>query len=373
MAGTVLITGGAGFIGSHLADELLRHGYRVRALDNLTPQVHGPAATRPRYLDDQVELVRGDVRDPETVQKALAGVEAVYHFAAMVGVGQSMYEIERYTSVNNLGTAVVLQAIAQSREVRKVIVASSMSIYGEGLYRDGEGRYHQGVHRPLEQLKRGEWELSAPGAGELVPIPTPETKAPSLASIYALSKFDQERMGLIVGNSYQIPVIALRFFNVYGTRQALSNPYTGVLAIFASRLLNGNSPRVFEDGLQKRDFVSVHDVALACRLALEIDQNESQVFNIGSGTSHSVLEVLERLARMLDCGTIAPEITNTYRAGDIRHCFADISAARRLLGYEPRVTFEEGVAELAQWLEGQIAVDRVTEAHAELSLRGLTV
>jgi len=373
MAGTVLITGGAGFIGSHLADELLSHGYRVRALDNLLPQVHGASGARPRYLDEGVELIKGDVRDGETVLRALQGVDAVYHLAAMVGVGQSMYEIERYTSVNNCGTAVLLQAIAQAREVRKVIVASSMSIYGEGLYRDSEGGVHQGTQRPLEQLKGGQWELTDGKGRVLAPVPTPEGKAPSLASIYALSKFDQEQMALIVGNSYRIPVVALRFFNVYGTRQALSNPYTGVLAIFASRLLNGNAPRVYEDGLQKRDFVSVRDVSLALRLALEVDQQEAQVFNIGSGNSYSIVEVAQQLARVLGVSQIEPEITRTYRAGDIRHCFADIDAARRILGFEPRVTFEEGLGELAQWLEGQIAVDRVTEAHAELSLRGLTV
>jgi dTDP-L-rhamnose 4-epimerase len=372
MAGSILITGGAGFIGSHLADELLRHGYRVRVLDSLVPQVHGPDAKRPAYLDPEVELVKGDVRDAETVKKALKGCEAVFHLAAMVGVGQSMYEIERYTSVNNSGTAVLLEAMVQAPGERKLIVASSMSIYGEGRYRDSGGRFYDDVQRPVEQLKCGNWEPCDDSGDRLIPVPTPEVKAPTLASVYALSKYDQERMAIIVGNCYRIPVVAMRFFNVYGTRQALSNPYTGVLAIFASRLLNKNAPRIFEDGLQQRDFVSVLDVATACRLALEVEQ-KAQVFNIGSGASITIIEVLQQLCRVLGCEGAVPEITGNYRAGDIRHCFADIALARRELGYQPRVRFHDGLAELAQWLEGQIAVDRVSEAHAELAMRGLTL
>ncbi|MBJ6726085.1 SDR family NAD(P)-dependent oxidoreductase [Geomesophilobacter sediminis] len=373
MARTVLITGGAGFIGSHLTDELLRHGYRVRVLDALVPQVHGTSGKRPGYLAADAELIKGDVRDAEVVRRALDGVDAVYHLAALVGVGQSMYQIENYTSVNDTGTAVVMEAVARSGSVAKVVVASSMSIYGEGLYRDGNGGLYPEVRREPEQLRRGEWELHNGSSEPLVPIPTPESKTPSLASVYALSKYVQERMALIVGASYGIPVVALRFFNVYGTRQALSNPYTGVLAIFASRLLNDHPPRIFEDGQQQRDFVSVYDVARACRLALEVEQDRARVFNIGSGESRTVLQVLERLSRLLHREELLPEITGTYRAGDIRHCFADIGSARELLGFEPQVRFEAGLAELAEWLKGQIAVDRVLEAHAELSDRGLTI
>lgn len=372
MACHVLITGGAGFIGSHLADELLRHGYRVRAIDILAPQVHGPDAKRPAYLAPEVELVRGDVRDPETVKKALKGIDAVFHFAAMVGVGQSMYEIEKYTSVNNVGTAVLLEAVAAA-QVCKLVVASSMSIYGEGSYRDSRGRLCEGVQRSVEQLKQGKWELEDDEGAVLTPVATPETKTPSLASVYALSKYDQERMSIVVGNAYQVPVVALRFFNTYGTRQSLSNPYTGVLAIFASRLLNGNSPRIFEDGMQQRDFVSVHDVAVACRLALESDQQERQVFNIGSGACQTVNDIAHRLGRLLNREYIPLHVTETYRAGDIRHCFADIGAAHTFLGYEPKVSLEEGLVELAEWLHQQIAFDYVTKAHAELTVRGLTL
>jgi len=368
----ILITGGAGFIGSHLADELLEKGYSVRVLDNISEQVHGRTTERPDYLNDEVEMIRGDIRDPEMVEKALKGTDAVYHFTAMVGVGQSMYQIVDYTDVNNLGTAILLEELTKN-PVEKLIVASSMSIYGEGLYRNSQGDVIHGLERSIEQLKAHQWELRDESGQELKPIPTPETKQPSLASIYALSKFDQERMCLIIGRTYNIPTVAMRFFNVYGTRQALSNPYTGVLAIFASRLLNNHPPMIFEDGNQRRDFVSVYDIAQACRLALETTEGNGQVFNVGSGHNFTVREVAERMAQVMGKTFIEPQVTGKYRAGDIRHCFADISQARRVLGYEPRVTFEEGLMELVEWLEGQVAVDRVAQASAELSRRGLTV
>jgi dTDP-L-rhamnose 4-epimerase len=372
MSRQALITGGAGFVGSHLADHLLGYGYRVRAFDHLHPQVHGEAGERPAYLDPDVELITGDVRDREAVRRALKGVDVVCHLAAAVGVGQSMYEIERYTGINNLGTAVLLEALAE-RPVERLLVASSMSIYGEGLYRAPDGRLVAGEERPLERLRAGDWEVRNAGGEPLIPVPTPETKQPALASVYALSKYDQERMCLILGRAYGIPTVALRFFNIFGTRQALSNPYTGVLAIFASRLLNEKPPLVFEDGEQRRDFVSVHDVAQACRLALERPEAAGQVFNIGSGRSYPIREVAERMARVLGMEQIRTEITGQYRAGDIRHCFADITRARQVLGYEPRVTLERGLVELASWLEGQVAVDRVADARAELAARGLTV
>lgn len=366
----ILITGGAGFIGSHVADELLTRGHRVRALDNLSEQVHGSHADRPDYLNADVELLRGDVRDPDAVRRALDGVDAVYHFAAAVGVGQSMYEVAAYTSVNNLGTAVVLEALAK-RPVKKLIVASSMSLYGEGLYRSADGQIVEGADRGLDQLRRGDWEVRGADGRPLTPIPTNEDKRPSLTSVYALSKYDQEQLCLLIGRAYGIPTIALRFFNVFGTRQALSNPYTGVLAIFASRLLNRNAPLIFEDGLQQRDFVSVYDIALACRLALEVEAS-GEALNIGSGRPYTILQVSALLADVL--GTrIDPEVCGKYRVGDIRHCFADISRARSVLGYEPRVTLEQGIVELAEWVKGQVAHDRVAEARDQLSSRGLTV
>ncbi|MBD0367337.1 MAG: SDR family NAD(P)-dependent oxidoreductase [Flavisolibacter sp.] len=367
----ILITGGAGFIGSHLADELLVNGYTVRVLDNLSEQVHGKNCKRPDYLHSDIELIKGDVRDAEKVKQALKGVDAVYHYAAMVGVGQSMYEVREYTDVNNIGTAVLLEELIKN-PVEKLIVASSMSIYGEGLYKNKKGEIKAGAQRQLSKLKNGDWEVYDEDENVLTPFATPETKTPSLSSVYALSKYDQERLCLLIGRAYKIPTVALRFFNVYGTRQALSNPYTGVLAIFASRLLNNNPPLIFEDGYQKRDFVSVYDIAQASRLALET-QAEYDVFNVGSGNAYTIVEIAERLAKILNKEHIVPEISGKYRVGDIRHCFADISKAKDLLGYEPKVALEDGLIELAEWLEGQTAIDKVSEARKELATRGLTV
>jgi dTDP-L-rhamnose 4-epimerase len=374
--GHILITGGAGFIGSHVADELLRRGHRVRVLDSLVGQVHGEGASRPAYLDPEIELLRGDVRDAHAVERALAGVTAVYHFAATVGVGQSMYELAHYTAVNDLGTAVLLEALVKSRGSRRVerlVVASSMSVYGEGLYQAPDGSRVSGVQRSLEQLRLRDWEPRGPRGEPLRPVPTSEDKPEALHSIYALNKFDQERMCLLVGQAYGVPTVALRFFNVYGTRQALSNPYTGVLAIFAARYLNGNSPLVFEDGRQRRDFVAVEDVARACALALTAERAAGTVINVGSGEACSVLEVATKLAAVLGKRELEPELTGKYRVGDIRHCFADIARARELLGYEPRVRLEDGLGRLAEWLAGQVAHDKVGEARRELAERGLTV
>jgi dTDP-L-rhamnose 4-epimerase len=367
----VLITGGAGFIGSHLADELLARGYQVRALDSLVPQVHGYERRRPTYLAPEVQLVVGDVRDRAVVEQALEDVDAVCHFAARVGVGQSMYEVAEYTSVNNVGTAVLLEALI-AKPVQRLVVASSMSIYGEGLYRDGEEQLVLKAQRTPEQLSRGEWDPVGPSGQALTPVPTPEWKPPTLASIYALSKYDQERMCLMTGAAYKIPTVALRFFNVYGPRQALSNPYTGVLAIFAARFLNNKSPLVFEDGRQQRDFVHVKDIAIASRLALETDAARGEVLNIGSGNHISIRDVAERMARVLG-KKLAPEISGQHRVGDIRHCSADIGRARRLLGYRPSVEFEAGLAELASWLATQTAIDRVDVMRSELASRGLAL
>ncbi len=368
---TVLITGGAGFIGSHVANELLACGYHVRALDNLNPQVHGADCQRPDYLDDAVELQRGDVRDPGAVAAALSGVDGVIHLAAAVGVGQSMYQLAHYTAVNNLGTSVLLEALAE-RPVEKLVVASSMSLYGEGLYRDSAGEYRT-ARRTRAQLAAHDWEPRGPAGEPLTPVATPESKAPELSSVYALSKFDQERLCLMTGEARGFAATALRFFNVYGPYQALSNPYTGVLAIFAARCLNGRPPMIFEDGDQRRDFVNVRDIAHATRLAYESPDAAGEVVNIGSGHAWRISEIATALANAVGRPDLEPEITGRYRIGDIRHCFADIGKAREVLGYQPRVSLEAGLAELADWLATAQAVDRVDEASEELATRGLTL
>lgn len=367
----ILITGGAGFIGSHLIDELLSHGYEVVVLDNLSEQVHGAGCLTPEYLNDQVELVIGDVRDIDLVKRLVQQAGAVIHLAAMVGVGQSMYELRNYTDVNNNGTAVLMEALIE-HPVEKLIVASSMSIYGEGLYRTSSGQAQEVTARSLNQLKKANWELTG-NDEKLVPIATPESKSPDLSSIYALSKYDQEKMCLITGRAYNIPTTALRFFNVYGSRQSLSNPYTGVLAIFASRLLNDKPPLIFEDGKQRRDFVHVKDIARACRLVLESPDSAGETYNIGSGNSYTISELAEKLAMVMGKEHIKPRINNNYRVGDIRHCFADITKARKHLNYQPSVSLTEGMDELVSWLGTQIAVDHVDEAANELTARGLTV
>lgn len=372
MSKKVLITGGAGFIGTHAAGALLKCGYQVRVLDSLSEQVHGAERECPTVLSRDVEFVLGDVRDVRALKKALEGVNAVLHLASVVGVGQSMYQIADYTATNNLGTAMLLQQLIE-RPVERLVVASSMSVYGEGLYRTPTGENVSGSERPFEQLKRHQWELTDDDGMLLTPIPTPEEKVPSLASVYALSKYDQERMCLLIGRTYNIPTVALRLFNVYGPYQALSNPYTGVLAIFASRLLNNNRPMIFEDGNQRRDFVSVHDVAQACCLALGEDAPAGEVFNIGSGENVTVREVARQIAVAVGKDDIEPEITGKYRVGDVRHCFADVSKARPLLGFEPTVRFADGLRELAEWLHGGAAEDKVDQAGAELAARGLTV
>jgi dTDP-L-rhamnose 4-epimerase len=367
---TVLITGGAGFIGSHLADELLAAGYRVRALDSLEPQVHGADRRRPEYLDERVELQVGDVRDPAAVATALQGVSGVVHLAARVGVGQSMYEMASYTDTNVRGTAVLLEQLSGS-DVESLVVASSMSVYGEGLYRDARGQRVEAERDP-QRVREGRWDITGDDGLPLTPVPTPESKRPHLASIYALTKMDQERMCLIYGEAYGLRTVALRFFNAYGERQALSNPYTGVLAIFGSRLLNGRPPLIFEDGNQRRDFVHVSDVARACRLALETPQAAGQAFNVGSGESISIAELAGRTAKVMG-SDIEARITGEFRTGDIRHCFADIDAARRVLGFQPRVGLEEGLDRLAPWLARQTAVDRVEQAREELLARRLAI
>jgi dTDP-L-rhamnose 4-epimerase len=363
---TYLITGGCGFIGRALSRELLQRGAQVRVLDSLVPQVHGDA--RPAMPD--VDFIEGDMQDVEIVRRAVAGVDGVFHLAAEVGVGQSMYEIARYTAANDLGTAVLLDALI-SEPVPRVVLASSMSVYGEGLYRTAGGETMREARRKAADLEAGRWDPTDSDGNPLIPVPTSEDKPVDLASIYALTKYAQERAVLIFGATYPTETVALRLFNVFGPGQALSNPYTGVLANFGSRLINDNPATVFEDGRQMRDFVHVEDVARAFRLALEQAPAAGHVINIGSGQSYSIASVADMLAKALDRPELHPEVLNRARSGDIRHCFADLSKARELLGYSPQKRLEDSMPELADWIRAETVVDRGAQMRQELEARGL--
>ena len=366
----ILVTGGAGFIGSHLVDALVSAGHRVRVLDLLEPQVHD--VRPPPYLNPQAEYQWGDVRDREVVRAALQGIEVVFHEAALVGIGQSMYQIERYVSMNTVGTAVLLEAIVNDRlPIKKLIVASSMSLYGEGQYVCSRCGPIAPALRPIEQLKAHHWELRCSQCSQAArPHPTPETKLLVPTSVYAISKRDQEELCLAVGRSYGIPAVALRYFNVYGPRQALSNPYTGVCAIFSARLKNRHRPLVFEDGLQTRDFIHVRDVVQANLLVMADTRAEDQIYNVGTGTATAIRDISRVLAQLYDVA-MEPDVTSKYRAGDIRHCYADVTKLRAL-GFQPSVILENGLRDLVTWGREVNADDQVERAATELEIRGLT-
>jgi dTDP-L-rhamnose 4-epimerase len=365
-----LVTGGAGFVGSHLVRTLVARGDDVVVLDSLEPQVHGDT---PPDLPPSVELIVGSVGDAACADRALQGVDRVVHLAAAVGVGQSMYEIARYTELNTMDTARFLERVVAQRPMpARMVVASSMSIYGEGEYECSEhGRVAPGP-RPEEQLLARAWEPGCPECGKpLDTIGTTEEKALIPTSIYAITKRDHEEFCLVTGAAYGIPTVALRFFNIYGPGQALSNPYTGVAAIFASRLLNGRAPMVFEDGRQTRDFIHVSDIVNGILLALESDAAVGHAINLGTGIPTPVSRVAEVIAAGMGV-EIEAEFTGQYRAGDIRHCRADITRAQELLGFEAKMDFVSGMADLIAWLGDQHADDRVDAATSELAARGLT-
>lgn len=374
----ILITGGAGFIGSHLTDAMLARGYRVTVLDNLSPQVHADgemdADGWPTYLDPRARRIKGDLLDEGVFEAALEGVTHLAHLAASVGVGQSMTNIVDYTRNNVMTAAVMLEVLSQRpHTIQRMAVASSMSIYGEGDYIRPSTNTHVTTDvRPHAQLEARQWEVMVDGE-ELEPVPTSEDKLLQPNSIYAVNKRDHEEMFLSVGRALQIPTVALRLFNAYGSRQALSNPYTGVAAIFISRLLNDQPPLVFEDGRQMRDFVHVQDVARAFATVLDSDRQTWDVFNVGSGTPISVNEIAAILARLLG-KNIAPEVLNRYRVGDIRHCFGDISRIERAYGFKPERDMETGMAELIDWVSRtKPPVDRSAESLAELARGKLVV
>lgn len=366
----VLVTGGAGFIGSHLVAALLKQGHSVQVLDSLVSQVHGTGRVDPPGGTD---FIQADVRDRAAVDGALDGVDVVFHQAAEVGVGQSMYDIQRYVDANSNGVAVLLEAIVARRDqIKKLVVASSMSIYGEGAYVCPKScASMKPWARPLAQLEAREWELKCADCGaNLKPVPTDETKRLEPSSVYAVTKQDHEQLCLVVGRAYDIPTVALRYFNVYGPGQALSNPYTGAMAIFSSRLLNRQPPLIFEDGKQSRDFVNVADIVQANLLAMESDEANYQAINVGTGHASTIIDVARHLAEGLRVD-VEPEVVGKFREGDIRHCVADITRARELLGYEPRVALKTGIEELLNWVKEQHAEDSVEKATQELAARGL--
>ncbi|MBI2559302.1 GDP-mannose 4,6-dehydratase [Candidatus Woesearchaeota archaeon] len=366
----ILVTGGAGFIGSFMADELVKKGHFVRIFDNLEEQVH--LGKIPDYLNKNAEFVNNGMTNYDALKDAIADIDIVIHLAAVVGVGQSMYAIQKYVNSNTLGTAVLLDILAnEEHDVKKLLVASSMSTYGEGSYNCSKCGLIEPKLRDEGQMSKKEWEVKCPKCiSVLKPIPTTEEKKQDINSIYALTKKDQEDMCLMVGKSYGIKAVALRYFNVYGPRQSLSNPYTGVAAIFLSRIKNNKQPVIFEDGLQTRDFISVHDIVSANLLAMESNSANYEIFNVGTGNQITIKSIAEALAKLCN-KDIKPSITHNFRRGDVRHCFADITKIKNKLGFSPKISFEDGMRELVQWSETAASYDKVSIATEELKKKGL--
>jgi len=369
----VLVTGGAGFIGSHIVDLLIGEGFKVYVLDNLEEQVHQGRKGPPDYLNPKAEFIYGDVKDKKIVDKLVAQVDAVIHESALVGVGQSMYQVDRYVMNNDVSSAVLLQSVIEHRErIKKLVVASSMSIYGEGRYICPKCGAVSPRTRKKEQLEKRRWELECEGCGSILkPAPTDEAKPTICESVYAITKKTSEELFLVIGETYQIPTVAFRYFNVYGPRQALSNPYTGLLAITASRVVNAKPPIIFEDGNQTRDFVNVKDVARANLLALKWQGPGQVVLNVGTGRALSVNQVVNQVVAGLN-GKESPQVTGMFRAGDIRHCYADTRSAEEVLGFKAEVKFEEGILEFLDWVKEEEGVlDLAERCFLELEEKGL--
>ncbi|MFX1443325.1 MAG: GDP-mannose 4,6-dehydratase [Promethearchaeota archaeon] len=375
MTKKILITGGAGFIGSHLVDKLIeKNNHEVTVLDILEEQVHYKKESPPEYLNKKAKFVNGSVVDYNLLEELIKENEVIFHLAAMVGVGQSMYQIQKYVEHNILGTANMLDILSNSEhDIKKLIIASSNTVYGEGKYYCDKCGVIFPKMRKKKQLENREWEIKCPNCGlNVKPLLTDEETPFDSNSIYALSKQSQEQMGLLIGDTYGIDTTILRFFLVYGTRQALSNPYTGVCSIFSTRLFNGKSPIIFEDGLQSRDFVSVKDVCQALILAMEKHEAKKEIFNVASGEPITIKEVAEIITQKID-SKLTPIYTNQYRIGDIRHCLADISKIKSKLGYKPKISFREGISEVVEWIKQQstIARDDSQKAINELREKGL--
>lgn len=366
----ILVTGGAGFIGSFLVDELIKIGFKVRVFDNLEDQVHHGQI--PAYFNKSAEFIKGDVRDYDALKKTIEGIDAIFHLASSVGVGQSNYQIKKYVDTNTGGTANLLDILVNNKlKVKKLVTISSMTGYGEGNYLCKKCGVVRPALREEKQLKKKDWKLYCPNCVSVVePIPTDESALDFPNSIYGFSKKTQQDMALLIGKLYNLPTTVLRGFNIYGPRQSLSNPYTGVTAIFISRLKNNQKAIVFEDGLQTRDFVSVHDLVNAFILALKKDEANYQMFNIGSGKKITILEVAETLSKLLGKSNLL-QVNQDFRKNDIRHCFADITNAKKLLGWEPKISLEQGFKELIEWSENEKAEDKFSEAQKELEQKGL--
>jgi dTDP-L-rhamnose 4-epimerase len=369
----ILVTGGAGFIGSWLVESLIGAGHEVIALDNLSPQIHGalPQADVPCLKTGQVEFIRADVRDQSVMDSVLARVEAVVHLAAETGTGQSMYQIAHYYDVNQQATAAMFELIGtKHRHIQRVILASSRSIYGEGAYKLNN-QIVVAAPRDATRLKAGQFEPVGPNGETIQLVATPEDISPSPASVYAATKLANESLGKIFAEAYGTTVVALRFQNVYGERQSLRNPYTGILSIFSNRMRQNLPINIFEDGAESRDFVHVSDIVAAIGMALNKPLSGFHAINVGSGVATSVMNVAETLRELL-ASQSALSVSGDFRAGDIRHGYADLTLAREVLGFEPSVTVSEGLTRFCKWVMTQpVLEDRSEKAMSELARLGL--
>ena len=370
----VLITGGAGFIGSRLCEKLFDQGYEITILDNLSPQVHGSDSTLYNRIKEKCNFIKGDVRVIEDWKRALKDQDIVVHFAAETGTGQSMYEVQRYNDVNVMGTSNLLQILANSNHsIKKIILSSSRSIYGEGkYYSDTHGIQYPHNRKESDMIKGIFNPKCEHSSKEMRPLSTDENSKIHPISIYGMTKQYQEQMIMLISKSLGIPSVSLRYQNVYGPGQSLSNPYTGILSIFSTRILNGNDLEIYEDGLQSRDFVFIDDVVDATKLAIEKDNSNDQVFNVGSGEAINVKKVAEVLRDIYNVSNINISISGKFRLGDIRHNFADLSKINKLLGYSPKFSFMEGVSEFVKWVRSQeVQVDNYEKSIKELEQKGL--
>lgn len=372
----ILITGGAGFIGSNLALKLIEKGYNITVLDNLSQQIHGdnPKETSPLYLSikDKVKFIEGTVTCSDDWKKALNGQDALIHYAAETGTGQSMYEVQKYIDVNISGTAIMLDMLVNVKHnIKKVVVASSRSIYGEGKYISKELGAVYPKHRVADDMDKGDFEPNFPGSSKLTLVATDEDSKIHPSSVYGITKQNQEQMVLTVCPTIGIAGVAFRYQNVYGPGQSLKNPYTGILSIFSTQIKNGNSINIFEDGKETRDFVFIDDVVDATILGLEKEEANNQIFNVGTGVATDVLTVANGLKK--NYGIDVPiTISGNYRLGDIRHNYADLTKITKLLGFKPKISFEQGLKKFTDWVNTQeVQEDQYQKSIDEMKAKGL--